>query len=167
MTTPGSRALSRAALALAFAACSRSMEVRSTPVATVRHTGTVVVSGADGMGLTSLSVNGRAITLTGDLVPELQTLAGARVRVDGVAATGGAVEVRSYDVLEINGETPWVGTLVSLPDGFVLESTGRIVVRLDAVPTALGRETGARVWVTGTSSDGRVRVQSWGVIRSR
>lgn len=165
--------------ALLCAGCaSRSSEadapprVQPGPAGTVLvYEGPVVVSGVVGSTFTTLSVPGRgAIGVVGVLEPEVRRLAGARVRVQGPAGAGfpgEAVDVRSYLLLEVNGERPYVGVLTRSGQALALEQspTERIVVSVG--PLGLEDNVGAKVWLTGTMSAGSLQVQSFGVIRPR
>jgi hypothetical protein len=135
------------------------------------YEGPVVVVGTAGSTFTTVSVEGRgAVGVVGELEPELRALTGARVRVEGPAGTGypgESVSVRSYAVLEVNGERPYVGVLVSTPQGLALERTAfeRDRLPLSTYPGGLAENAGAKVWVTGPLDGGSVQVQSFGIIR--
>lgn len=133
------------------------------------YTGRVASIGTEGMRQVVLSLDDNSLVhLAGALLPELDRLAGARLRVQGTATTAApapGVDVRRYEILEVNGQRPWVGRLTQTGDGFALMDGDSLVARLDQPPPDLVRQVGARVWVTGTETGQGVRVQSFGVIR--
>lgn len=140
----------------------------ATPAAAVRDTGTVAASGVEGMNTLSLSRAGRPdVGLIGDLLPELRTLTGATITVAGAPGTGvpgTTIDVSSYEVLEVNGSRAWSGVLVLRDGAWALDRPDSFV-RLDAVPAALTNRINSKIWVTGVMENGRVRVQSFGIIR--
>ena len=105
------------------------------------------------------------VTLVGDLQGELARLSGAKVRVHGFqrAKSPGGFDVESYDVLEIDGEVPKVGIL-NLSAGTLLLA-GRDTVELPDPPEELRNKAGAKVWIVGHPTGGKVVVQSYGIIR--
>jgi hypothetical protein len=134
----------------------------------VELTGKVLNSGTDRFTVTTLEVaDAPSTTLTGELLDELRTLAGAQVRVRGVVDSAGAwrsLDVREYEVLAINGKRPHVG-IVLLREGSVwlaASDTLQLVPALDA----LRDRTGAKIWVVGSSDAGgtELRIESYGVI---
>jgi hypothetical protein len=126
--------------------------------------GRVVASGTEQEPITMLQVEGRmALVVTGALEPELRSLAGATVRARGPesGAARRTIRVDSYEIVEINGERPFVGVVLT---------GGRLAVGPDTLTLAgapAGMESGTRVWITGDREGGRLRVSSWGVIRGR
>ncbi len=136
----------------------------------VRYTGLVLVSGTEGSAITSLYVEGRSpIGLLGSLSAELRALSGARVTVEGASTSGGpgaAVDVSSYEVVEVNGQKPYVGTLVRSGAGYALQQVST-VLPLEQLPAGLAEQIGAKIWVTGVLSGERLQIQSFGIIRVR
>ncbi|MGH7471893.1 MAG: hypothetical protein ACRENP_28410 [Longimicrobiales bacterium] len=158
-------------LLVSMSACAR----RNAPVTertapnTVRYTGQILVTGTEGSVRTSLHIDGRsAIGLQGALSTELRNLSGARVTVQGTPATGAAdaVDVVSYEVVEVNGQKPYVGTLVRAGDGYAVQQSNS-TIRLQLLPAGLIDRTGAKVWVTGVMANNRLQVQAFGIIRIR
>lgn len=161
------------ALTAAGAACARPVQVGDGPSGTtsgaVQHTGRLTVAAVAPSARPMLYLDsGRSIGLAGSLEPELARLSGARVMVEGTPATGfpgEALEVQRYEVLEVNGEKPWVGVLVRSGDAWLLrQDTGDL--RLTGVPAGLAAQPGAKVWITGSLDADALRVQSFGIIRS-
>jgi hypothetical protein len=141
---------------------------------TQRVTGRVVVSGTATAPITTLAVeDAPAYRLTGALEAELRNLGGAVVRVDGMVAPGvatprpawTALEVRSYEIVAIDGERPQVGTLALRDGTWWLD--GERSLRLSNVPDALMTHAGAKVWIVGRAAQDELHVQSFGVIRPR
>jgi hypothetical protein len=130
--------------------------------------GRVTVTGSEPMTFVTLQVEGApAVRLVGDLERELRRLSGAMLSVEGRAVDAGpparAIEVVNYEVVEIDGQRPFVGTLEV--DGESHRLTGEEALRLEGVPAQLAGRVGARIWVVGPREDDLVRVQSYGVIR--
>jgi hypothetical protein len=166
-----------------LAACAHNPEPRSgaesvsaggadsaagAPVSLTELTGRVMNGGTDRFTITTLqSRDGRVVRLTGDLRDELRTLAGAELMVRGVMDATGAsdsLDVREYEVLEIDGRRPHVGVLLARGSELWLAAadTLRLVPALDA----LRERAGAKVWVVGASDSAAksLRVESYGVI---
>jgi hypothetical protein len=135
------------------------------------YVGQVAVAGTAGANVTTIFVDGRgSVGIVGALEPEVRALSGARLRVEGPAGTGfpgESVDVRSYEVLEVNGARPYVGVLANTPQGLALEQVGGERLSIAGGPNGLAANVGAKVWLTGTLDAGRLQVQSYGVIRSR
>ncbi len=111
---------------------------------------------------------GRAVTLTGELLPELTRLSGATVAVQGTQSGSGMLtrfEVTDYHVVAIGEERPVVGVLVLEGTTYRIGESSAAVT-LSYVPDALAENVGAKVWVTGVREGGALRVQSFGIIRS-
>ncbi len=111
---------------------------------------------------------GRAVTLTGDFLPELTRLSGATVAVHGTRSGSGMMtrfDVTGYQVVAIGEERPVVGMLVQEGGSYRI-GEGSAAVTLTAVPDGLAQNVGATVWVTGVREGGTLRVQSFGIIRS-
>jgi hypothetical protein len=108
--------------------------------------------------------------VVGRLEPEVRSLAGARVRVEGVPGSGfpgEAVDVRAYEVLAVNGERPYVGVLGGTAQALTLQPASGEQLVLGVVPGGLAQNVGALVWLTGRMEGARLQVQSFGVIRPR
>jgi hypothetical protein len=159
-------------LLLCLAACARRTAPANERAApnTVRYTGQILVTGTEGTVRPSLHVDGRpAVALLGTLSDELRNLSGARVSVEGTPAPSGlgeAINVVSYEVVEVNGQKPYVGTLVRSGNDYSVQQAGTSI-RLERLPAGLIDRTGAKVWVTGVLAAGRLQVQSYGIIRPR
>ena len=133
-----------------------------TAPATPGLRGKVVASGTANMNLTTLDAGGGQMTvLRGNLEEELRALAGATVQVDGRATTENnrrIVDVQTYEVIDINGEKPVVGTLVQAQKLATATDTLDVVGEVKAAP-------GSKVWITGDRSGTQIKVRSYGVIR--
>ena len=133
-----------------------------------RMQGTLSLSGTDEVPMVRLRpAEGRAVTLTGELLSELSLLAGATVAVEGTKSGSGLMAqfaVVEYEIVGIDGERPVVGILVR-ERGTYRIGDGSTAVTLSAVPDALARNVGGKVWVTGVREGGELQVQSFGVIR--
>lgn len=108
-----------------------------------------------------------AVTVTGPAEAELSRITGARVRVVGTSVEGETpgrtLRVERYEILSVDGEEPRVGVLRhETGAGYRLEGEGGDLVPLRAVPTRLGGQVGARVWVVLDDSGGVLR---YGVLR--
>lgn len=109
---------------------------------------------------------GRNVTLVGDLQGELARLSGAEVRVHGLQrekSSVGGFDVKRYDILEVDGEVPRVGTLRAR-DG-ILWLDGHDTVEVLAPPVDLRARDGAKVWIVGYPAGERLAVQSYGILR--
>ena len=127
--------------------------------------GKVFVTGAEPWtSITLVPTRGRGVTLVGNLQGELRRLSGAAVRVIG-ARRGklGDLDVESYEVLEVDGEVPQVGTLRTRDGTLML--AGRDTVQLANPPEELREKEGAKVWIVGPREGERLTVQSYGIIR--
>ena len=159
-----------AALALALAGCgggAASGGMMPTPPpadpgSPVTHEGTVIVSGVEGLVDLRLDTDAGQIGLVGGWVDEIKNLSGARVSVRGDGRDE-AFEVRGYTVVEVNGERPWVGVVLSYAGGFRLD--GPDPVGLTGESARLQELVGSKIWVTGPRSGDGVQVVSFGVIR--
>lgn len=130
-------------------------------------TGRVLSTGTVQVPTTVLQLEkGGPVGLVGDLEPELQRLAGAMVRVAGTPTDrfpGGGLDVRSYEVLSIDGTEPYVGLLIERNGGLWLADSDTI--RLEGVPAELQDRAGAKIWITGRRAGDAIQIQSYGVIR--
>jgi hypothetical protein len=123
--------------------------------------GRVVAGGTDHEPMTSLrQADGPSLVVTGPLASELRRLAGAVVEVRGDVAgvARRTIHVESYEIVEIDGARPTVGTV--LPGGRLAAGADT----LDLLDPPAGLPVGGRVWVTGERRAGRFRVASWGII---
>jgi hypothetical protein len=128
---------------------------------TSQHTGTLEASGTAAETVTLLRTEDGLWLVQGPLEADLLALAGARVAVTGEAGGEGqrpTLRVTGYEVLEINGERPWLGRV--LPEGRL--ATGADTLRLRG---AVGAAPGALIWITGEREDGTLRVSAFGIIR--
>jgi hypothetical protein len=134
------------------------------------YEGQVAITGTAGETFTTVALDvGGSVGVVGVLEGEVRSLSGARIRVEGRPGQGfpgPSVNVLSYEVLEINGQKPYVGVLQRVAETLVLEQPGA-GLELSAFPTGLSGAVGAKVWLTGTLSGSRLAVQSYGIIRSR
>jgi hypothetical protein len=108
---------------------------------------------------------GRAVTLTGELLPELTRLSGATVAVEGTRSGSGMMTRFAVTDYDIGEERPVVGVLVLEGTTYRIGESSAAVT-LSYVPDALAENVGAKVWVTGVREGGALRVQSFGIIRS-
>ena len=124
--------------------------------------GKVVASGTENMNLTTLQgVAGPMVVLRGNLESELRALAGATVMVGGSETMENnrrVIDVQEYEVVDINGEKPVVGTLVQPNKLATATDTIDVVGEVKAAP-------GSKVWITGDRSGKQLKVRSYGVIR--
>lgn len=156
---------------LVVTACGGGLESNSdfsppvpaeVPTDTQERQGTIVVTGVEGLHRVQLSRNDDAISLTGPHLDELMTLGGATVSVIGAPAAR-EFEVLQYSIVEVNGERPWVGVVLSYEDGFRLDSAEPL--RLLGDETALRDLVGSKVWVTGRLDEDTLRMASYGILR--
>jgi len=105
-----------------------------------------------------------SLEVSGDYRVELRRLSGAVVRATGTLAGPGHLRVSEYEILEIAGHVPVVGTL-ELEDGrvAVVPATGA-PVEVRAAPAELLERAGAKVWVI---LDANGEVKGYGIIRER
>ncbi|HEX5574309.1 MAG TPA: hypothetical protein VFX42_00445, partial [Gemmatimonadales bacterium] len=73
------------------------------------------------------------------------------------------LEVRDYEVIDIDGEVPSTGFLWN--ENGRLWLTGKDTLELSGAPEALQGKDGAKVWIVGLRSGNRLTVQSYGIIR--
>ena len=110
-----------------------------------------------------------SVGLAGPLAGELRRLSGATLRVTGTPQNNStpppprAVVARDYQVLEVDGQQPVVGVVVSRDDRLWL--AGRDTVELLNAAPDLAARIGAKVYVIGVRAGGRLQVRSYGVIR--
>jgi hypothetical protein len=105
----------------------------------------------------------REVELVGPLAKELRGAAGAQVAVWGARVAPRRVEVRRYEIREIAGAVPLVGTLEPRDGGAGLRVEGeRRWLRLEAVPPELEARAGHKMWVI---LDADRRVRAFGILR--
>ena len=130
-------------------------------------TGSITSTGTDGLRTSILRMDdGTSVGLVGELEVELAMLSGAVVTVrgnDAPAAADRGLDVTEYEIVTVNGEIPSVGMLERRGGEYWLG--GDPDVHLTGVPAVLTQAVGAKIWVTGSSSAGVLRVQSFGIIR--
>jgi hypothetical protein len=122
--------------------------------------GKIVVSGTEGMYITTINTSAGAVFLTGALENELRSLSGATVQVTGTESRSGnrtTIDVQSYEIVEVAGERPVVGQLIS---------GNRLVTASDtlALTGTFSAPPGSRMWVVGTRSGKQIAVRSYGII---
>ncbi len=115
--------------------------------------------------------DGSSLGLTGAPARELMRLSGARAQVEGRRAgtpVGPGIEVSAYQVLEIEGRTPYLGTLQRDGDGrWMLLREDRDALPLSGLPEDRMQD-GMKIWVIGdTDATGRFRVDSYGIVSVR
>jgi hypothetical protein len=155
-------------LLLAGLACSRAgntEDAAASPAREAAYRGKVVVTGSEPGTSVQLIGSDRNLELVGSLEPELRRLAGA-----GLVARGALegkrplqrLEVRDYEITDIDGEVPSTGIL-RLRDGEAWLA-GEDTVKLVGVPERLQSSDGAKVWIVGPRSGMELQVQSFGII---
>jgi len=143
--------------------------VADTTVADTTVEGTLRVVGPVETAQLILRGSAASVGLMGPLSEELRRLSGATLRAVGTPQNNAAplppraLLVRDYELLEVNGQRPVVGILLSRDDRFWLG--GRDTVELVGITSDLARRLGAKLFVVGVREDGRLRVKSYGVIR--
>ncbi|HSM35812.1 MAG TPA: hypothetical protein VK837_05375 [Longimicrobiales bacterium] len=143
------------------------------PVGATRAiTGTPAVVGTDVQSWVQFQGDGETVRIVGPLTPEISALQSYRVRIvgDTVDDPGPvqAFHVIQYDLLEVGGETPVVGTLLRVGSDFWIaepDSVGGERLQLIGVPAAIGADTGGKIWVVGDRGTSQIRVRTYGVIR--
>ena len=99
---------------------------------------------------------------------ELRRLASARVHVQGErieSYPADGLDVHRYEVLEVDGQRPHVGTLEWGEGDELLLRDNRRALPIHAAPEALREHVGAKVWIVGEMWEGRLRLSSYGIIR--
>ncbi len=146
--------------------CSGQRNDADTPSPEVVE-GELRLAGSDPMTMVMLRpmAGGEEVRLEGSLVEELRRLGGIVVSVTGKRDESAmrGFDVTSYEITSVQGTRPSVGTVVSRDGDLWLESESS--VRLVDVPAGLRAQVGAKVWVIGTTVDGSLRPESYGVIR--
>jgi len=134
-------------------------------------TGTIsVVRQGPTVGVELRAESGDRVKLKGTFTNELKRLNSYRVWVSGTLLDR-TLEVEKYNLLEVGGIRPILGTLVLLPEGFAL-SDGPGKPTLLSVPPKTSRklrgQIGATLWVTGRFDEqGVLTVQRYGLIRAQ
>lgn len=151
----------------AEAAARRAEEaVRRAEQAPDHVEGTVRQVGNMPFQRTVVESDGETVTVVGPLQSELTRLVGARVRVAGEARGRGPfgqeMEVAAYEVLAVDGESPYVGRLLRDGQGYAVETAGGGTLRLGVVPARFSELVGGRVWVT---VDEQATVLRYGILR--
>ncbi len=164
-----------AAALVALAGCAnQAAEETAVPVAAEEAvTGVAHVVGTDVETWVQLRTDGgEGLRIMGDLRSEIGSLQGARLRVVGARAEapppGQAFHAVDYEILEIGGDVPIVGTLLRIGSDFWIaepDSLGGQRLQLIGVSHAIGEATGGKIWVVGVRGTSEIRVQSYGVIR--
>ncbi len=134
-------------------------------------TGVVRAVGAIPLTQTVVQTASGEVALVGPYRDELARVVGAEVRVWGTAvanappAPSRAVDVSAYEVFQLNGQRPVVGTLAEREDSHFIEVSRTEIVRLAALPRELTTLVGRRVWVFGERGPNGLRVQVFGEVR--
>lgn len=129
-----------------------------------RRTGTVAVVGSAPMNVRVLvrGDDGQSTYLSGALLREIQTLAGARVEVQG-PLRGGVLEASGYQVVSVDGRPVVLGMVErSSRGGLQVRRSDGSVVELGNAPPQL--KPGQKVWVQGVTTT-QLQVQKFGVVR--
>ncbi len=133
------------------------------------YSGTIQVVGSTPVNVrVVLEREGEApVGLDGGILPELETLRGARVTVRGRAAessdpmTTRRIEVTDYDILSINGAPVLVGEVIAVENSMArLRTADGVEVLVTGAPRSF--RVGQKVWVQGPVE---VTVQSYGTLR--
>lgn len=158
---------------LVAAGCARSGDDgEAAPIAPRALTGTAQVVGTDVESWVQFRSEAETVRVVGDLAPEVAALQGYRIRIVGTSADDPgpvpAFRVTDYDLVEVHGRTPVVGTLLRVGSDFWIaepDSVGGERLQLIGVAASIGEATGGKIWVVGTRGSSEIRVQSYGVIR--
>jgi hypothetical protein len=150
--------------ALVLAACGlASACVPPSPgpggVVTLRGRPAVVGSAPMNVQVSLRAEDGRSITLTGTLAPELGRLSGAEVEVEG-RLSDTVMEATGYRIVSVDGRPVVLGIVEPAPGGGLqlrLDDGGVVVLGEGAAPLRPGQ----KVWVQGVS---RLHVQTYGVV---
>ena len=119
------------------------------------------------------SGTGRALAVTGNLQTEIAQLIGLKINAagrvipnPGAPPPTNALDVTSYQILSVNGDKPYVGTLTMRGNDMWIEGTPN-GMKLTGYPASLHQKHGAKVWIVGRVEDGALVVQSFGIIREK
>ncbi|MFQ5677848.1 MAG: hypothetical protein ACE5HP_00125 [Gemmatimonadota bacterium] len=170
---PSVRTLFASAGLVLLSGCAREAPPHSGPPGSVGIPGPDTVAGivrqvgSTPFTRTIIQREEGAVGVTGALKREITRLAGATVRVSGEGSGEGPfgpeLRVSWYEILSVDGERPYLGTLLRDEQGFRLaEETGRSI-RLGVVPLRFDALVGGRVWVI---TDARGTVLRYGVLRA-
>ncbi len=130
--------------------------------------GTVRSVGSVPMVRTVVETSGGGYVIMGPLAAEIGGLAGAKVRVTGRLRRAApppppmAIEAHEYALLEVGGEIPHVGTLLSRDGAWWL--AGADTVQLSGVPADFPAKAGDKIYVVGDLTKGVLAVRSYGII---
>jgi hypothetical protein len=154
-------------LSILLAACSRagSTDTAQAPAREAEYRGKVVVTGTEPATSVQLVGSDGNLELVGTLEPELRRLAGASLAVQGSLQGQRPMlrlDVKDYEITEIDAEVPSTGVLQRRDDGLWL--AGKDTLKLVGA-SELGSKQGAKVWIVGRRSGGTLEVQSYGIIR--
>jgi hypothetical protein len=130
--------------------------------------GKVVVTGSEPSTSVRLIGDERNVALVGDLEPEMRRLAGATLVVRGSLRGRQplpTLEVRDYEIIDIDGEVPSTGTLRNRNGRLWL--TGKDTLELVGAPEALRDKDGGKAWIIGQRSGSILMVQSYGIIKEK
>jgi hypothetical protein len=168
------RAIPLAFAVIALAGCgagSRTEQV-ATPASSDSLTLAGILSRVGADPVTQLVVQKEGeepVGLVGPLVPELQELLGLEIRVTGMRAgpappAPSSLEVRSYELIALNGVPAYTGTVERSGNELHLVKDGRRWILLSP-PDELHAAVGAKAWVVGEVTGDTLRVASYGIIR--
>jgi hypothetical protein len=129
--------------------------------------GKVVVTGSEPSTSVRLVGDERNVELVGDLEPEMRRLAGASLLVRGSlqGSRPNQLEVKEYEIMDIDGEVPSTGILRNRNGRLWL--TGKDTLELIGAPEALRGKDGVKAWIIGQRSGISLAVQSYGIIREQ
>lgn len=153
---------------LALVACTRQGEVEEGPAAAADTIeGTVRQVGSTPFERTVVEGEEASATVVGEYEDELTRAVGVRVRAWGSYRDGDRpereLEATGYEILSVDGAEPEVGTLEHEDGrGYYLATTGGDEITLAGVPSRLGGQVGAKIWVV---LGDRGNVQRYGVLR--
>ncbi len=105
-----------------------------------------------------------AIETRGPYREELRRLSGATVRAAGAMSSARQMLVQEYEILEIAGHVPRVGTVEVAGDRLMLRAEDGVTIEAKNAPAELFRHPGAKVWVILDSTGA---VTGYGIIRER
>lgn len=153
--------------ALVLSACGRGGQTPAPSQETVRVEGRVQVVGATPLELVviePLDSSQSAIEMRGPSRDELRRLSGAIVRAAGGITGPGQMLVQEYEILEIAGHVPRVGTVEVAGNRITLRAEDGVAIEAKNAPAELFRHPGAKVWVILDSTGA---VTGYGIIRER
>lgn len=152
---------------LAQSACGASGRTPAPAQQVDRISGRVRVVGAtpfERVVIEPLDSAEAAVEIRGVYRDELRRLGGATVQAVGTLSSSGQMLVQEYEILEIAGHVPRVGTLEVAGDRIMLRAKGGVTVEAAKAPAELFRHSGAKVWVILDSTGA---VTGYGIIRER